>query len=261
MSTAEKKTGQLGSWANLVICGGLSWGVNFWHATHSASTGVHVGAGLALLCATGPVVSAGFASHNMARSGGKWFKKTMTYLVFGMGMALSITAQAEAVQGVFGNILFGVTFALMLDLSAFMSLHSIMSAEASKSASEDASSGHTVERPAQRPTSTAVDTPVDVSMRASTGTPADTPRTPPAERPRTRGRTAPRTPPATARSAAVDTRAKARELLKGNPDMNGNELAAALERKPAGSIRTMRGELLEELRDAGELPSVRALGA
>jgi hypothetical protein len=128
MSTAEKKTGQLGSWANLVICGGLSWGVNFWHATHATSGDTKVGTWLALLCATGPVFSAGFASHNMSRSGGGSFKKFLTYLVFGMGMALSITAQAEAVTAVFGNIYLGVTFALMLDLSAFMSLHSIMSA-------------------------------------------------------------------------------------------------------------------------------------
>src|SRR6185312_13257200 len=128
MSTAEKKTSQLGSWANLVICGGLSWGVNFWHATHATSGNAKVGVALALLCATGPVFSAGFASHNMSRSGGGTFKKLLTYLVFAMGMALSITAQAEAVAGVFGNIYLGVTFALMLDLSAFMSLHSIMSA-------------------------------------------------------------------------------------------------------------------------------------
>lgn len=253
MSTADKKAGHGAAWANLVICGGLSWGVNLWHATHTTSASAHVGAGLALLCATGPVVSAGFASHNMAKSGGKWFKKAMTYLVFAMGMALSITAQAEAVQGVFGNIGFGVTFALMLDLSAFMSLHSIMTAP-----SAEASVSPSVERPAERP----MDTTVDASRRVSVDTPAvDTPRTPRADTPRTRARTAPRTRSATAKGAAVDTRAKARELLKANPDMNGNELAAALKRKPAGSIRTMRSELLEELRDAGELPSVRAIGA
>jgi hypothetical protein len=260
MSTAKNKTGHGAAWANLVICGGLSWGVNLWHATHTTGTSAHVGAGLALLCATGPVVSAGFASHNMARSGGGSFKKAMTYLVFAMGMALSITAQAEAVQGVFGNIGFGVTFALMLDLSAFMSLHSIMTTPAA-AASADASNGHGSERPAERPRGAVVDTPADASTRVSMDTPADARRTPPAERPRTPAKTARRTPPAAARSTAVDTRAKARELLKANPDMNGNELAAALKRKPAGSIRTMRGELLEELRDAGELPSVRALGA
>jgi hypothetical protein len=58
-----------------------------------------------------------------------------------------------------------------------------------------------------------------------------------------------------------DTRAEARRLLKENPDMNAADLARALGRRPQGCYRTLRGEVLKELRDAGELPSVRALGA
>lgn len=249
MSTADSKPGHGAAWANLIVCGGISWAVSLWHATHAMKGG---GAILAVLIATAPVVTAAFASHHVVKKGAKLGKRIMTCIVFAMGMALSIKAQAQSVGPFVGGIELGVVFALMLDVSTFLALSSIMSREPSAASAD---------RPAKRPMDTPADTSRRVSAPVSTDASTDTRRTPPAERPRTPAKPAPRTRPVTAKSAVVDTRAKARELLKANPDMNGNELAAALKRKPAGSIRTMRGELLEELRDAGELPSVRALGA
>jgi hypothetical protein len=269
MSTAERKTGrQLGPWANLVICGGLSWGVNFWHATHATSAGAHVGTALALLCATGPVFSAGFASHNMSRSGGGNFKKLMTYIVFAMGMALSITAQAEAVSSVFGNIYLGVTFALMLDLSAFMSLHSIMSAPAAK-----ASAGAPVESPVESPVRTPVSPPVTppagrlperlperlpTARQAPAAPPVKAPAAPPAARPKNPRKAAAAKP----KMSPEEVKTKTWELLKENPEMSAPELARALGKSPtSGHVRDMKAKVLEEMRDAGEIPSVRAIGA
>jgi hypothetical protein len=161
----------------------------------------------------------------------------------GGGHVVPLSSNAKMAVSAIPAVALALAFHLVADIAKeALSTHT-------KTVSVDAS----VDAPPERPKDTQADAPVE--------RPRDTPRTPPAERPRTHARMAPRTPPATARSTAVDTRAKARELLKANPDMNGNELAAALKRKPAGSIRTMRGELLEELRDAGEIPSVRALGA
>jgi hypothetical protein len=57
----------------------------------------------------------------------------------------------------------------------------------------------------------------------------------------------------------LSNRERAREALKVNPSMNAGQLARALGLKPAGSIRTMRGELLTELVEASEIPSVRSV--
>jgi len=265
MSTASKQTGrQYGPWANLVICGGLSWGVNLWHALNATSGNAKVAPALALLCATGPVVSAAFASHNVAHGGGKWFKQTLTYLVFAMGMALSITAQAEAVQGVFGNIGFGVTFALMLDLSAFMSLHSIMSA-APESAPAETPAVAPVSAPAGPPVGAPVAPPVerlpDVKQ-AAPEPPVGPPPPPPADRPKRPRTAAAKKPSKGNKLTPAEARAKAWELLKNNPDMPSPELAVALGKSPkSGHVRDMKAKILREMQETGELPSVRAIGA
>jgi hypothetical protein len=251
MSTAEKKTGQLGSWANLVICGGLSWGVNFWHATHATSGGAHIGTALALLCATGPVFSAGFASHNMSRSGGGSFKKFLTYVVFAMGMALSITAQAEAVTAVFGNIYLGVTFALMLDLSAFMSLHSIMSAPPAE-ASADASDGRMPERLSDAfPDASADASPGRIPERLPdvAQTPSETSVR---MRPQTPVKAAKKTPKKRA-EPKLSTRQQVRQILIETPEMSAADVARKLGRTPSGHMRTMCAELLSELIESGTI--------
>lgn len=125
-----------------------------------------------------------------------------------------------------------------------------------KTVSEDASS----ERLPHRLPEVSVERLPSVSQ-----TPAQTPAIASPQTPKRASADRPKTVSAktekTASAPTKDTRAKARELLKDNPDLNGNQLAAALKRKPSGYIRDMRTSVLDELRDAGEIPRVRALGA
>jgi hypothetical protein len=253
MSTADKKAGHGAAWANLVICGGLSWGVNLWHATHTTSGSAKVGVALALLCATGPVVSAGFASHNMAKSGGGNFKKVLTYIVFAMGMALSITAQAEAVQGVFGNIGFGVTFALMLDLSAFMSLHSIMTAPSAR-ASTDASDSRLVDVRADASATSAVPSVRREPERLPDASPAPSETSARTSR-QTSAKPAKKTQRTTTGGAKkkLSLRDQVRPILIENPEMTAADVARKIGREPTGHIRTTCGNVLAELIESGEI--------
>jgi hypothetical protein len=61
--------------------------------------------------------------------------------------------------------------------------------------------------------------------------------------------------------AKPGTRARARELLKANPDMSAADLARALDRTPGGTYRRMKTELLGELADAGEIDRLRAVSS
>lgn len=125
MATQKKKTGRAGSWANLVICGGLSWGVNVWHALH-ISGDAHWTWILAVMFGTAPVVVAAIQSHQISRGNVGTVKMVITYLVFAMGMALSITAQAAAVAPFAPVYHLNWVFPIMLDVATFLSLHSLM---------------------------------------------------------------------------------------------------------------------------------------
>jgi hypothetical protein len=133
-----------------------------------------------------------------------------------------------------------------------------------KTVSADASSGASVTVSPERLPEVSVERLPSVPQPPAQ-TPAiaspQTPRRASVDRPKTPRQTATAAAEKTATTPAKDTRAKARELLKANPDMNGNQLATALKRKPSGYIRDMRTSVLAELRDAGEIPRVRALGA
>lgn len=134
MSTAKNKTGHGAAWANLIVCGGISWAVSLWHATHATTSGNKF---LAVLAATAPVVTAAFASHHVAKKGVKLGKRVMTCIVFVMGMALSVKAQAQSIGPIVGGVELGVVFALMLDVSTFLALSSIMSKPATEAPAED----------------------------------------------------------------------------------------------------------------------------
>jgi hypothetical protein len=133
-----------------------------------------------------------------------------------------------------------------------------------KDVSADTSLEVSAERPSARLPEVSVERLPSVS-RTPAQTPAiaspQTPERVSAERPKTARQTAPAKTKKTPTASATDTRAKARELLKANPDMNGNQLAAALKLEPSGHVRTMRRKLLAELTDAGEIPRMRAVGA
>lgn len=62
-------------------------------------------------------------------------------------------------------------------------------------------------------------------------------------------------------AAKPDTRERARDILLEDPDINAAELARRLGKNPSGYIRQLRSDVLAGLRDAGELPSVRSIGA
>lgn len=124
-STTDKKAGRAGSWANLVICGGLSWGVNIWHAVN-ISGGANWRWILAVMFGTAPVVVAAIQSHQISRGGVGTIKTVITYAVFAMGMALSITAQAAAVAPFAPRYNLNWVFPIMLDVATFLSLHSLM---------------------------------------------------------------------------------------------------------------------------------------
>lgn len=126
-------------WANLATCAGISWGLNYWHAIHTHTLGAKIAVPLAILAATGPVMSAAFQSHNVAdpEDAGK-FKRFLIFVVFGLGMVLSVQAQALAVEPIFGPWLCWA-FPIAIDLSSFISLHTIMNRVPAKRAKHRAS--------------------------------------------------------------------------------------------------------------------------
>lgn len=253
---AQKTVSRRTAWTNLIVCGGISWGVNVWHAWNTPAghtsniAGAHVSPTLALLYGTAPVVVGAFQSHNIAHAGGGKFKKALTFLVFALGMALSIYAQAAAVAPIAGEVLKWV-FPIMLDLSAFMALHSIMT----PAASSDASSGASLERPSERLSEVSFERLPSVSQTPTKTLPAERPKTPK----KTPGKTAAKTAAKTDQKTPAEVRADARQRLKNNPNMAFADVARQVGRKPSGYMRTMCAEILNELTDAGEIDRVRAV--
>lgn len=271
MSTAdkaEKQGGHAGAWANLIVCGGISWAVSLWHATHPEK-GTHPNTALALLIATAPIVTSAFGSHNIAKRGGGWARMVMTILVFAMGMALSIRAQAQSVGPFVGGTELGVVFALMLDFSTFLALSSLMAKPAEKRPpkTDTPPAAPPVEAPAGPPVGAPVTPPADrlstawqAPVQAPAGPPVKAPAAPPAERPkRPRQATAAKAPQAK-KMTPEEVKAKAWELLKNNPEMSAPELARHLGKSPtSGHVRDLKAKVLGELADAGEIERLRAV--
>lgn len=92
--------------------------------------------------------------------------------------------------------------------------------------------------------------------------PVKAPGSAPVGRPKQARTTAAKKSSKATKLTADEARAKAWELLKKNPDMSAPALAVELGKSPtSGHVRDMKAKLLQELRDAGELQSVRAVGA
>lgn len=268
MSTADKAEKQAGhgaAWANLIVCGGISWAVSLWHATHATKGSALV---LAILAATAPVVTAAFASHNIAQKGAGAARKVLTCIVFVMGMSLSVKAQAQSIGPIVGGIPLGVVFALMLDVSTFISLSSIMSKPAAETPESTPA-----ESPVSAPAAPPVGAPADrlperlpTARQAPPGPPAappvQAPAGPPADRPKKTQKAPAAKAPKAKKLTPAETRAKAWELLKADPDMSAPALATALGKSPtSGHVRDMKATILREMQESGELPSVRAIGA
>lgn len=111
------------AWATLLVSGGISLGVNLWHAFDQAPHG-HVTwwfAALAVMYGAAPVVLAAFQAHSAAFTPKGWFRLALTYLLMLLGMALSIRAQAAAVEPFAGKGWRWV-FPVMVDLSTIEAL-------------------------------------------------------------------------------------------------------------------------------------------
>lgn len=114
------------AWATLLVAGGISLGVNLWHAFDQADHHGHghvtswLGA-LAVMYGTAPVVLAAFQSHSAAFTPKGWFRLTLTYVLMLLGMALSLRAQAAAVEPFAGKGWRWV-FPVMVDLSTIEAL-------------------------------------------------------------------------------------------------------------------------------------------
>jgi uncharacterized membrane protein HdeD (DUF308 family) len=125
MSTTDRAPHGRGmAWATLLVAGGISLGVNLWHAFDQADNRGHVtlwlGA-LAVMYGTAPVVLAAFQSHSAAFTPKGWFRLTLTYVLMLLGMALSLRAQAAAVEPFAGDGWRWV-FPVMVDLSTIEAL-------------------------------------------------------------------------------------------------------------------------------------------
>lgn len=110
------------AWATLLVAGGISLGVNLWHAFDQAHG--HVTwwfAALAVMYGTAPVVLAAFQAHSAAFTPKGWFRLTLTYALMLLGMALSLRAQAAAVEPFAGKGWRWV-FPVMVDLSTIEAL-------------------------------------------------------------------------------------------------------------------------------------------
>lgn len=127
MSTKDAPHGRGMAWATLLVSAAISLGVNLWHAFDKAP-GHQVTpwfAALAALYGTAPVVLAAFQSHSAAFVPMGRAKRALTYLLVLLGMVLSVQAQAAAVAVFAGDYLKWV-FPILVDLSAFMALHTLM---------------------------------------------------------------------------------------------------------------------------------------
>lgn len=263
MSTAEKAekeaAGHGAAWANLVACGGISLAVSLWHATHPEKD-VHPNTFLAVLAAIAPVVTAAFASHNAAKKGAGQRKRVMTCIVFAMGMSLSVKAQAQSIGPIVGGTWLGVIFALMLDVSTFLALDSIMSTPA-PNASAEASVAPPVQAPVRSPAAPPIGAPVAPPVDRLSA-PRQAPALPPVQAPADRLKKTRKATAAKPKLTPAEVKAKAWELLKEDPEMSAPDLAVKLGKSPtSGHVRDMKRALLEEMRDAGDLPSVRSIGA
>jgi hypothetical protein len=196
----------------------------------------------------------------------------LTCIVFVMGMALSVKAQAQSIGPIVGGTPLGVVFALMLDVSTFISLSLIMSkpsAETDSEAPESAPATPPVSASAGPPVGAPVAPPAErlpTARQAAPGPPAappvQAPVGPPVDRPKKTPKAATAKTPKAKKLTPAEARAKAWELLKKDPDMPAPALAVELGKSPtSGHVRDMKAKLLKEMRDVGELPSVRAIGA
>ncbi|GAA4226008.1 hypothetical protein GCM10022254_09500 [Actinomadura meridiana] len=125
MSTHDRAPHGRGmAWATLLVAGGISLGVNLWHAFDQASdrgpVTLWLGA-LAVMYGTAPVILAAFQAHSAAFTPKGWFRLTLTYVLMLLGMALSIRAQAAAVEPFAGDGWRWV-FPVMVDLSTIEAL-------------------------------------------------------------------------------------------------------------------------------------------
>jgi hypothetical protein len=119
------------AWATLLVSGGISWGVNLWHAFDQVPGGKidwWYGS-IAVLYGTAPVVLAALQSHSAAFNPLGHRKRIVTYVLMLLGMILSIKAQAIAVEP-FTEGEMRWLFPVMVDLSAFLALHTLMSPQA-----------------------------------------------------------------------------------------------------------------------------------
>jgi hypothetical protein len=167
-------------WIALVLCGGISWGVNVAHAL--GLNGGDPSAGqisVALMFGTAPVVVAALMSHMLAQSGTAGaFKRTLIFLIFIGAMGLSMKAQAETVEPYSGPYL-NLVFPLMLDLATLVALHSIMGAPAVRRAARhakasDIGAARPDIAPVARPTAPAPEvTPIGHHVRSDVRPPAD----------------------------------------------------------------------------------------
>jgi hypothetical protein len=276
MSTADNKTGHGAAWANLIVCGGISWSVSLWHATHAAHGASKV---LAILVATAPVVTAAFASHNVVQKGAGWTRRIMTFAVFAMGMALSIKAQSQSVAPFVGGIELGVVFALMLDVSTFLALGSIMSRRSVESPADrsvdrpqtgpqtvdgwsvDRSADRSVDRSVDRPADRSVDRPQTVQRTIAGPTtdrpadrPADRPKAAPAAPARPRRKTsspAAKAAKATDRGTVED---QVRLILAAEPNTSSADVARKIGREPGnGTVKTACSKVRQEMQEDGAI--------
>jgi hypothetical protein len=261
MSTEETAKREDVGWhvGGLVFFGGLSIGVNIWHAVHSAHGN---SLPIALVVGVVPPAIAAFMSHDMAkgRKVGKW--TAVICAVFAIAMGLSINAQARTVEPYVGGYLSWL-FPVMIDLATFYSLSRLtVAAKAATEAPAESPAGAPAETftgaPAAPPVGAPAASPARRLPNAPAAPPVKAPAAPPARRPKTT-RKATATKP---KMSPAEVKAKVWELLKENPEMSAPALAVELGKSPkSGHVRDLKAKVLEEMRDAGELPSVRAIGA
>jgi hypothetical protein len=141
VSTKDTPHGRGMAWATLLVSGGISLGVNLWHAFDKAPDDRVTWwfGSLAVLYGTAPVVLAAFQSHSAAFVPMRRVKRGLTYVLVLLGMVLSVQAQAAAVAVFAGDWLKWV-FPVLVDLSAFLALHTLMSSPARAARKEEAPS-------------------------------------------------------------------------------------------------------------------------
>jgi hypothetical protein len=118
------------AWAILITTGTISLPLSIWHAFDQGAFWL-----VAILYGVAPVLVAALQSHNVAAGAGGKFKRLISFLVLGVAMLMNLKAQAEAVERAAGVLDLPMVgwrlqlkwlFPLMLDLSTFTALHTLM---------------------------------------------------------------------------------------------------------------------------------------